>query len=75
MAERETLSEIQQEGKVLVLLDGRTLRIRPADFSKSGNWFIISELEMSEGSDDPLYNIRVRNLEQNEEVLAMWISV
>jgi hypothetical protein len=73
VAERETLSEIQQDGKVLVLLDGRKLRVRPGDFSKSRNWFLISELEMSKESDDPVYNIKVRNLEQDEEVRAMWI--
>jgi hypothetical protein len=73
VADRETLSEIQQQGHVLVLLDGRKLRVRPSDFSKSRNWFLISELEMSEGSDDPTYNVKVRNLEQDEEIRAMWI--
>jgi hypothetical protein len=73
VAERETLREIQQDGKVLVLLDGRKLRIQPADIFKSRKWFLISELEISEDWGNPLYNIKVRNLEQNEEVLAMWI--
>lgn len=32
------------------------------------------ELEISEESDDPLYTLKVLNLEQNEEVLAMWFE-
>jgi hypothetical protein len=75
VAEREILREVQKRGAFLVLLDGRKLRVRPRDLPKSANWFVMAEIEMSDESDDTLYTIMVRNLTQNEEVLAMWASL
>ena len=73
MAEREPLSEIQKNGELLVLLAGRRLRIRAADISISSKWLVLSELEISDDANDPLYNLRVRNTENNEEIFAMWM--
>jgi len=58
----------------LVLLDGRKLRVVAKGLFKSANWLPMVELEISEESDDPLYTLKVLNLEQNEEVLAMWFE-
>ena len=73
MAEREPLSEIQKNGEMLVLLAGRRLRVRAADISISSKWLVLSELEISDDANDPLYNLRVRNTENNEEIFAMWM--
>ncbi|OGP94254.1 MAG: hypothetical protein A2Z19_02300 [Deltaproteobacteria bacterium RBG_16_54_18] len=73
MAEREPLSEIQKNGELLVLLAGRRLRVRAADISISSKWLVLSELEISDDANDPLYNLRVRNTENNEEIFAMWM--
>lgn len=73
MTEREPLSGIQKDGELLVLLDGRRLRVRAADISISSRWLVLSDLEISDDADDPLYNLRVRNRENNEEIFAMWM--
>ena len=73
MAEQEILMTVQKDGEVLVLLDGRKLRVDAKDLFKSVNWLPMEELEISEESDDPLYTVTVRNLERNQEILAMWI--
>jgi hypothetical protein len=73
VTEREPVSGIQKDGEILVLLDGRRLRVRPADISIGGTWLVLSDLEISDDADDPLYNLRVRNRENNEEIFAMWM--
>jgi len=73
VTEREPLSGIQKDGEMLVLLDGRRLRVRAADISISSRWLVLSDLEISDDADDPLYNLRVRNRENNEEIFAMWM--
>jgi hypothetical protein len=72
VAERETLIKIQG-GEVLILLDGRRLQVRPGDRFKSSQWLPMSELEISEESADPVYVLKVRNLEQKDEILATWL--
>jgi hypothetical protein len=71
--EHDILIKVEDEGEVLILLDGRKLRVAPKDHPISSQWLLMSELEMSEDSDNPLYNIKVLNLVQNEEVRAMWV--
>ncbi|MBN1253733.1 MAG: hypothetical protein JXA50_00455 [Deltaproteobacteria bacterium] len=73
MIERDILIKVEDDGEILVLLDGRKLRVAPKDLPISSKWLLMSELEMSDDSDNPLYDITVRNLVQNEEVRAMWV--
>ena len=73
MAEQKILMTVLKDGEVLVLLDGRKLRVDAKDLVKSANWLPMEELEISEESNDPLYTLKVLNLEHNEEALAMWI--
>jgi hypothetical protein len=73
VAEREPLSGIQQGGEILVLLNGRRLRVKPADIPIGSSWAVLSELEISDDAGDPLYNLRVRNTENNQEIFAMWM--
>ncbi|OGP54457.1 MAG: hypothetical protein A2Y65_09760 [Deltaproteobacteria bacterium RBG_13_52_11] len=72
MTERETLIKIQDNGEILVLLDGRRLRVRPGDFPKSRSWLPMEELEISDDSSDPMFTVKIRNIEEREEILAMW---
>lgn len=73
MAEREILSTVEQDGEVLGLLDGRKLRVDVKNLPTTVKWLPMQELEISEDSDDPLYNLKVFNLEKDEEVLAVWL--
>lgn len=73
MIERDILIKVEDDGEVLILLDGRKLRVAPKEYPISSQWLLMSELELSDDSDNPLYNIKVLNLVQNEEVRAMWV--
>jgi hypothetical protein len=72
--ERETLIKVQDKGEVLVLLRGRQLRVRPEDLLVSRLWIPMEEVEISDEYGDPMYTVRVRNLEKNTEILAVWIE-
>jgi hypothetical protein len=72
VAERETLIKIEDGGRVLVLLDGRRLEVSPQALPTSSQWPLMSDLEILEESADPLYPLKVRNLDRKEEILAMW---
>ena len=72
MLERETLIKIEHDGEVLVLLDGRRLRVRYEDLPISRSWLPMEELEILDDSRDPLYTLRVRDIEEQKEILAMW---
>lgn len=73
MKERETLIKVQDKGELLVLLRGRQLRVRPEDLPLSSLWIPMEELEISDEWGDPMYTVKVRNLEKNTEILAVWI--
>jgi hypothetical protein len=70
--ERETLIKIEHDGEILVLLDGRRLRVRHGDLPISRRWLPMEELEISDDSSDPMYTLKVRDIEEKEEILAMW---
>ena len=74
MKERETLIKVQDNGEVLVLLRGRTLRVRPEDLPISRLWIPMEELDLSDEWGDPIYTVRVRNLQKNTEILGVWIE-
>jgi hypothetical protein len=71
--ERETLIKVQDKGEVLALLRGRQLRVRPEDLSISRLWIPMEELEISDEYGDPIYTVKIRNLQKNTEILAVWI--
>ena len=73
MKEQETLIRVLDKGEVLVLLRGRQLRVRPEDLPISRLWIPMEELEISDEYGDPMYTVRVRNLQKNTEILAVWI--
>jgi hypothetical protein len=70
--EQETLIKVQDKGEVLVLLRGRTLRVRPEDLPISRLWIPMEEVEISDEWGDP--TVKVRNLQKNAEILGVWIE-
>lgn len=74
MKERETLIKVQDKGEVLVLLRGRTLRVRPEDLPISRLWIPMEEVEISDEYGDPMYTVRVLNLQKNTVILGVWIE-
>jgi hypothetical protein len=72
--ERETLIKVQDKGEVLVLLRGRTLRVRPEDLPISRLWIPMEEVEITDEGGDPIYTVKIRNLQKNTEILGVWIE-
>jgi hypothetical protein len=72
--ERETLIKVQDKGEALVLLRGRTLRVRPDDLPISRLWIPMEEVEISDEWGDPMYTVKVRNLQKSTEILGVWIE-
>ncbi len=73
MKEREMLIKVQDKGEVLVLLRGRTLRVRPEDVPTSRLWIPMEEVEISDEWGDPMYTVKVVNLQKNTQILGVWI--
>jgi hypothetical protein len=71
--ERATLMEIQGGGEILVLLDGRKLRVSSDNLPQSSMWLTMMELEISDESIGILNPITVHNLELNETIRATWV--
>jgi hypothetical protein len=71
--ERATLMEIQGGGEVLVLLDGRKLRVSSDNLPQSSMWLPMMELEISDESIGILHPIIVHNLELKETIRATWV--
>ena len=67
--EEATLLEVQENGLLLTLLDGRRLRLaNVGDITMTLLWLPTTELELSEGQ----HGVTVRNLDDNEAVIATW---
>ena len=73
MKEKETLLEVQKDGEILVLLGGEKLQVAPYDLATSCAWVCTAELEISENHDDYVFDVLVRNIEEGEQIMAMWI--
>jgi hypothetical protein len=71
--ERATLMEIQGGGEILVLLDGRKLRVSSDNLPQSSMWLPMMELEISDESIGILHPITVHNLELKETIRATWV--
>lgn len=72
MKEKETLLEVEKDGEILVLLDGRKLRVDPSDFPTSCLWLPTAELEITENRADGVFDVLVRNVEEDEQISSMW---
>ena len=73
MRAKETLLEVKNDGEKLVLLDGRQSLVNPGDMQTVSIWIPTAELEITEGASEGGFAVRIRNLEQNEEISARWI--
>lgn len=74
MKEQETLIKVQDKGEILVLLRGRTLRVRPEDLPVSRLWIPMEEVEITDEWGDPTYTVKARNLQKKTEILGVWIE-
>lgn len=70
--EEVALREVGQQGQVLVLADGRTLRIHPSDATSTSTWTPSVMLEISEDDSGLTFPLVVYNTDNEDEVHAMW---
>lgn len=73
MNEKETLLEVEKDGEELVLLDGRRLMVNPGDIPTACVWLPTTELEITENNKEEMFSVTVRNIEDKEEIKAMWL--
>jgi hypothetical protein len=72
--EEVTLTQIQEDGEVLVLTDGRSLLVNPSDISTAVLWLPSSTLEVvqTDEDEDGFFNLSVILEETDEEIRARW---
>jgi hypothetical protein len=66
--EREMLLEVQEDGWILVLLDGRRIRVDVQHLPTTCIWLPTTELEIEEKRGE----VVVLNLEDKERVTGQW---
>ena len=70
--EEVALREARHQGQVLVLADGRTLRIHPSDATSTITWTPTVMLEISVDDSGLTFPLVVYNTDNEDEVHAMW---
>ena len=70
--EEVTLWEVQKNGTILTLLDGRRLEVNPGDITTAILWLPTSSLEVSEDEGGRTYDLSVKNRGNDEQIKARW---
>jgi hypothetical protein len=71
--DQTSLSEVQEAGRFLVLLDGRQLEVNPGDIPTVATWYPTMNLTISMDHSDTMFPVIIRNMETDQEIKAMWI--
>ena len=66
------LIDVQEDGAVLLLLDGRKLQVRPSNIIISCQWSAPVLLEIVEDATRPQFPLSARNTVTDTRVQAMW---
>ena len=66
------LLAVKKEGKILVLLDGRKLWVRPEDISYVLDWSTTTKLQITRGDAGSTFSVNVRNTANMDEIKARW---
>ncbi len=70
--EEVTLWEVQKNGMILTLLDGRRLEVNPGDITTAILWLPTSSLEVSEDEGRRTYDLSVKHQGNGEQINARW---
>ena len=72
--EEVTLDEVDENGEVLSLMDGRRLLVNPDDISIAAAWLPQSTLEVIETNEDEdgLFNLSIMLKGADQEIRARW---
>ena len=68
-----TLRDVQRNGEILVLHDGRKLCISPSGASSASLWTPSTVLVISKDENNLTFSLNVRNTRNDVEISAMWI--
>ena len=74
MKEEVTLLETEKDGEELVLLDGRKLMVNPGDIPTACTWTPTSGLEITDTNGEGMFSLKIRNINNNIEITAMWLG-
>lgn len=69
-----TLIDVQEGGRILTLLDGRRLLVRPRNVMTSCVWIPPVLLEIVDDGSRPRYPLHVRNTKTDTRVEAMEVG-
>ena len=72
--EKVTLRDVTDQGGVLVLEDGRTLRVHPGDTSFTIFWMPTTALEISQDDTSRLFPLNVHNKVIRSNINAAWTT-
>lgn len=68
-----TLRDVQLNGEILVLHDGRKLCISPSGASSASLWTPSTVLVISKDENNLTFSLNVRNTRNDVEISAMWM--
>jgi hypothetical protein len=70
--EEVTLIDIEEDGEVLALMDGRRLQVSPADISIALLWLPMSTLEVTRLEEGGIFNLSVILEGTDQQIRARW---
>ena len=68
-----TLRDVQRNGEILVLHDGRKSCISPSGASSASLWTPSTVLVISKDENNLTFSLNVRNTRNDVEISAMWM--
>jgi hypothetical protein len=70
--EEVTLIDIEEDGQILVLMDGRRLQVSPADIPTALLWLPMSTLEVQQLKEGGVFDLSVILEGTNQLIRARW---
>ena len=67
------LSEVENDGEILILMNDRRLRVNPGDMPTACTWTPTAELEITDSNCNEMFPVTVRNIGIEIEIKAMWL--
>jgi hypothetical protein len=72
--EKVTLHDVTDQGGVLILEDGRSLRVHPGDTSSTVFWMPTTALEISRDDASRLFPLNIHNTVIRSDINAAWTT-
>jgi hypothetical protein len=70
--EEVTLIDVEEDGEILVLMDGRRLQVSPADISTALLWLPMSTLQVTQLEEGGVFNLSAILEGTDQQIRARW---